>query len=394
MPLGQELPVGAVVRLCLGGVFSGDLHIRNTWPCTEASPCALTSYSTPTQPDTPPSIAGSVFIDGDPAEDRGGYLEIRGVHVNPIEQAPAIAIARGTRAVTLADLETTGPGVGIAVGDPRWARCGPMECPKPENIAIEDSLIMNTALKAFGSTVTEYVSTVTAYKNNGLASGRPQVYVECIDGEPCRMHDVRNNALLIENRFDLEDCRAPQIRIDGETVGAVFWTTAWIFKAMPRLAVPVSSFRGPRTDPFSRCRGKSEHRTQSRDYALAVSSCVDCIMENNVISMNRNTFGITINAPVRRGASDHAFLDGLSVRHNSHCNRAPRARHFHCHQGVRQWSGPSTDGECHRELEFWSNNVLLLTRLETSPFTTNLTPMFAFCLTTMHSRIGRSVFAA
>ncbi len=312
-----ELPGGVVVRLCQGGRFEGGLAIGTDWMCTAETPCEISRYSTPAHPLTLPILTGGLRIDGAQDPDRGGYLQVGGIEFVAGDQEPAVTIAHGVREVLLDSIVVTGRSAGIVVGDPEAGVCDGGNCPRPENITIRNTNISysrGSAIWADGQRIQIQDNEIL---NNGLGNA-PQIYIACNNG-PCEAVEIGRNNITIEDEPGAQSCSDPQILVQGMT------TNTRILDNRIRVLATNTSF-GCSGVRFSRGTLMTDFRdaviarnliVNPQDYGIALSSCMDCLVENNAISQNRDSFAIAINAPVRRGGGEHRDLEALTVRHNS-----------------------------------------------------------------------------
>jgi len=229
-----------------------------------------------------------------------------------------VTIEPQVRAVRLRDLDIVGADVGIVIGD---EDCIDDTCVDPVDIELADSYLsgnVSGGMRAVGQDIRILRNEWFGNGHNG--SIFPQIRMRCL-GVACSDVLIQGNTFDATAGPDENTCSDDEIRVEG-LARQVRILENQISEEPTRVQSSCAGIVFARAPGAVRTLfegviiGRNAIESIGGE-GIALSSCHDCYVENNTISVNRNGYSIAINAPVRRGFAGHEFLQRLNVRNNS-----------------------------------------------------------------------------
>lgn len=307
---------GSDVAFCRGGSWqSANSFYPNLSSCSTASPCVIGDYGDSALPKpligiTDPFNAG---INIDPASDTTHWagLQINNLHLrktNTPDQGSGIFIFRDINDVAMNCLEIEGFGIGVYIHNDGFATT---------NVSLRDSQIHDNGVFGWLGSANAAVLERNLFSNNGYVgagafqhnlyfSGASSDSVirgnhltgsaldetgRCL-GASLIVHSGQTTNLLIENNL-IEEHNASGgcwgLNVDGVGNGEIH-TNAII-------------------------RGNIVRDVGNQ--AIGISSCVDCIVENNIVIQTKMGGAVGIAVPNRPTSAPDADNTGTIVRNNT-----------------------------------------------------------------------------
>jgi hypothetical protein len=323
------LAAGDSIGFCRGGVFpvGGNTQWVNG-NCRADLRCSLGAYAAPwaTGDEASPRIAqtqghGFAFVNaGDPAHEEGVVLRDLEIACSAcIDGQWGIFLYNDIDDLRMERLHIHGFGIGVHLGGAN--ACGVPGCDRAnERIALVDSEVTDNRTVGWlgadqqlliadnrflrNGTGTVFQHNLYLTQSGGATSGirvlRNELYRSAASGSGrCEGGSFATHGehtdLLIEGNFVHED------------VGAAD-PACWGIGLTPAYATP---------EAFVRTIIRGNRIRNVGNAAIAIASCVDCIVENNIVESEQAFGGVGILAPAVARASDDAILSRLIVRNNS-----------------------------------------------------------------------------
>ncbi len=310
----SRLPLGTNLLYCAGGAFSERQVISSQLRCSKDEPCVIASYSPSNQQPAPRLTGGMALVDA-VAGQSGAFISLEGLAFQGMGEGTGLEID-GWSDVSVNNVSITDWARGIQIGD---VGCE-MDCSNVERISIEHSLIANN--QVLGARLQGDHISMTSCELRANGSGEPnqgQVWLRCERGRTCGDVSLVGNVFRNTSGANGGPCGAAAIGVTGQTT-----RTRIVGNDIQEQAV-TSDCRGVELrravdgggTRFSHAYVGHNRVVNTGAYSIAISSCEDCVVENNELSQSQATFSIAINAPVRRGGGEHALLERLLVRNNS-----------------------------------------------------------------------------
>ena len=312
-----DLPAGATVRLCSGGAFSGQLHLRGGFNCSEANPCTVASYES-NGANGKPDIFGSILAESlAPDSSLMGFI-VDGLSIQAGPDAVAIRVRDGASNLQLVRLSVTQSETGLLIGPSN--NCQHPFCARPRSIEVRGTLFtenLNEAVVLTGDHI-RVIDNQLVGNGHGI-NERSQLNIDC-DASACEHIVIQGNSFMASPVGGQRRCNSAEILVQG-TVGQIRVVRNDIVEngdLVDSACGGIVFGRGRIATAFEDVYIQRNRIIQSGRSPIEVSSCQRCVIENNVVSFNNPNFVIGINVPRRRGdGMAHLFVQDAIVRHNS-----------------------------------------------------------------------------
>lgn len=321
------LAAGDTLRFCRGGVFpiAGSTRWVNA-QCRAAQPCTAAAY-TPDWAQGGEDLPRLVRMSGDAisfengglARHEEGYVlrDLELVCSDCGENGSGIFIYNDVDDVQLLDLRIRGFGVGVFHGGSQACAAGEPVCDaRNSRLNLRGSEIRDSAVQGFLGVGDDLVVDGNRFEGNGRSGiFEHNVY---ISGNATNVAVTRNTLYrsaarngACEGASLVAHGSLTDLRIEAnvilEDIGAAAGS-CWGINVSPAYEYG---------ETFLRTIVRGNTLRNLGNAAIALTSCVDCVVENNVI-VHEQPFGTTaIRAPAQNRNADDAMLQRLRVRNNS-----------------------------------------------------------------------------
>lgn len=330
------LAAGDSLRFCRGGVFplSGSTQWHNP-QCTAAQPCSIAAYSAPWASGGEPrprlmQSSGHGFVlanAGDAAPD-GGYRvsDLELVCTGCSNDDWGFFLFNDVDDVRLQRLRISGFGIGVHLSGANPCGSAPGCDGRNSRIALLDSDIEGNRMLGWLGAGDDLLLADNRFIGNGSGTVfQHNVYLSQSNGSTHGIRVLRNE-LYRSAATASGSCQGgsfaahgehTDLLIEGNTIrediGAAD-PACWGLGLTPAYATP---------EGFVRAIIRGNTVRNVGNIAIALGSCQDCIVENNVIVSEQAFGSIGIAAPAVARAADDLPLNRLTIRNNSLYLAAP-----------------------------------------------------------------------
>lgn len=314
---------GSDVAFCRGGVWrGGELHLVPPH-CSAAAPCVLQDYGDPALPK-PLIVNVDTAVSGGINSDPGGNdfnvtgWRIANLHLlksRPTGNETGVFLFRNMNDVELSCLEVEGFGLGVNVNpfglDTR-------------NITLRDSYIHDNAEDGFLGATDHLLLLRNTFENNGF--GRASVFQHNIyigasgaSENQAGPITVRRNHLIGSALDENGSCHGVSLNVHGGIIDDLLIEGNLVEERHPNgscwgIAVDGVTGTGDRNNR-ARIRGNVVRDVGS--VAIGVASCIDCVIENNLVIQTLLDGTTAIAVPNRPTFVPDTDNNATTVRNNT-----------------------------------------------------------------------------
>lgn len=326
---GATLGPGDRVLLCRGGAFTADGGAWVNGRCTAAAPCTVGAY-TPASGDTAdPVIESSGFTafdlgnPGDARAERGYVFEHLDLRCEGCETTGGVGVLlfNDVDHVTLRDLSIGGFGVGVHVAGTNPCLSEDADCDgQSSDLTIERARVHGSSVIGFlgGADRTRILD--STFSENGTDSAfHHNLYLAGATG-PTRDVEIRGNTLHRSSWQGDARCQGASLAVHGShsdlviTDNLVMEDPGGADPGCWGIAVDAAHSEDERIHRLTLARNTV---IDMGEVGIGLSSCVDCVVENNVVASAQAFPTTGIQAPDRPLEAGDAEMSGLTVRNNS-----------------------------------------------------------------------------
>lgn len=323
------LAAGDTLSFCRGGAFA--LGAGTQWvndACRAAQPCIIGAYSPPwaSGDEAVPLLAqsdghGFAFVNGgDPAHEEGVVLRDLELRCSGCGSGDwGVFLYNDIDDLRMERLLIRGFSIGVHLAGANV--CGTPGCDRAnERIALRDSEVSDNQVAGWLGADQQLLLEGNRFLRNGSGTVfQHNLYLTQSGGATQGIRVLRNelyrSAAAASGRCEGGSFAAhgehADLLIEGnfihEDVGAAE-PACWGLGLTPAYATP---------ERFERTIIRGNRIRDVGNVAIAIGSCVDCRVENNIIESAQAFGGIGILAPAVTRGDDDAVLTGLVVRNNS-----------------------------------------------------------------------------
>ena len=327
---GSMMP-GDSVRFCRGGSWAPTGSARwNNGSCEASNRCLVTDYTPPwgSGDEGRPKIFrtdgqyGFDFSDGGNAERESGYyfsnLEIYGANMDIGE---GIKFANDIDDVTIDNVLVKHFRIGVHIANSQPCSSDP-ECDgHNDRIILKNSDILENSSQGWlGSSSGSQILDNYFFANGSEPSFDHNIYVSGSSGSLTEGFRVAGNILYRSTPNADGECAGTPLVVHGSHNNMVIennWVEediglarggCWGIAVDTGYSVP---------EIFSNLIIRNNHVINVGNLGIGVTSCVNCLIENNVIVHQQDHSFRAIRAPNRNSGTGDAALTGITVRNNS-----------------------------------------------------------------------------
>jgi hypothetical protein len=328
-----SLQPGDAVSFCRGGAFPIQPSASTQWVdthCTAASPCTIGAYQPPwgSGDELPPRVIQSAgmgfsFADNGTADHEEGYVlrDLELVCTACTTGQFGVFLFNDVDHVLMENLTIRRFGIGVHLAGSNPCTAGPPCDGRNTQITLRRSSLLDNFDQGFLGASDDLLVEDNRLAGNGSGSVfEHNLYLNALNGPTTGIHVLRNE-LYRSAASDTGSCEGGSFAVHGnhtdlliegnyihEDLGA---TTpgCWGLGVTPAYDTP---------EAFVRVVVRGNELRNVGNVAIAVASCSDCVIENNVVEHEQSYAIYAISAPaVGRDPVEDGPLDRLTVRNNS-----------------------------------------------------------------------------
>ena len=325
----DSLEAGDRLLLCQGGAFAADGGAWVNTRCSAASPCTVSAYPPTSGGAADPLIlsdgltAFDLGNDGDALSEEGYVFDSLDVRCEGCETTGGVGflLFNDVDHVTLRDLSVTGFGIGVQVAGANPCLSADPGCDgQSSDLMVERVAVSGSSVVGFlGGSDRSRILDSTFSENGTDSAFHHNVYVAGATGPTTDMV-VRGNTLHRSSWQGTGSCQGGSLVVHGShsdlsiTDNLVMEDPGEADAACWGIGVDAAYAEDERMERITIARNTV---IDMGNVGIGLSSCVDCIVENNVVSSTQGYATTAILAPDRPLDEGDASISGLTVRNNS-----------------------------------------------------------------------------